>query len=353
MDTSATFIQKLIRLYLARCLSKRMRHDQAASSIQSFYKRIKSDIRRREIKMNLSCVKIQKEARRRSAQKCIVQLSKEYTIASIRIQSCWRGHLARLIRSKILIERYNLDVSHRILRLNSEISHYKNKLEQLLARSRNDEISHEITKSKDAIFEVRSNLRNSQHNFSELLKMKAQRTPASVAEGWEEQINQSLQFERKMLTTIKLDLVLKRGKELKVSERMLNQSCDAQNSIKQKICDLEKNRRSLINRQQELRRDQLKREASIKFRKAVADEKRRWQVDHRTPSGKPLKSKKNAILPSQFCSGSVNIFANEEDSNKPTYKLVKMIELQSYMGQLSHLRGMVKPLDASSLSNEK
>lgn len=341
MNESATFIQKRIRRYLARCMSENMKRDRAAALIQLFYKDIKRCRAHRHLKNKQCAVLIQKEVRRSFAQKYVRRLSEELRVASIHIQSCWRGYLARARRSKILVQKCSIDARDRILMLNSELSHYKDKLEQLLVKTRDHELLQQINKLKDKIAETRLNLRNSETNVSELQRMKAQMTPTSVVEGWEEQVNQSLQSERKMKTTMKLDLVLKIGKELKASERLLKESRTSQKVLEDKILELQKNRETFMGRLHKGEQSRSKREAALKFRKSIADEKRHWKFQHRTPSGKPMKTSTSAVLSSQFCSGSVNIFANEDDYEDPKDKLINMIALQSYMTQLNHFKGML------------
>ena len=340
MNDGTIHIQRVIRGFLARRFSQSRKNDRAATQIQFYYKGIKMRRRYTLLKKRYSATQIQKEARRSLAKSYVRKFSIVMATNAIIIQSCWRGHCARARRSKILVERHYTQLHHRILMLDAEIIDYEDKLEKLLAKTRYVELSQEINNIKNEVLGTRSNLLRSERNISDLIRQKAGMTPAFVEEGWEEQIDNSLQYERNVKTKLEINIVLKMGKHLKKAERGQRETIRLQKELENKISERQNSKAHLVERM----RKGSKKEGC--FEKAIADEKRRWKVHHKTKSGKPMKvlQQKN-IVSTQFCSGAIDMFTNE-DTKDPKTKLMNMIALKSYMTQINYFEGMLKPINS-------
>jgi len=345
VNKSATSIQKSIRMYLAQCLAGNMKREIAASVIQRCYRSLKQRLDTAYLKLRSCTTVIQKVSRRKLARNFVKKQSEEMNDASIQIQKCWRGHVSRSRRSAILVEKCSKDLCNYVLILDSEIAHHKMELDKLSNKSVEIDML-ESEGGKNKLTEMKSSLHTSEQNSVDLQRMKTHMTPTSVGEGWEEQINQSLQHERTVTTNMKLEMVLNLGKRLKVSQRQCKEFRERQNTIVDKIDTLQRDRENLSERLQTYQRERSKREAALKARQKIADEKRRWEVSHRVPSGKPKNLSNISTLSSQFCSGSVNLFANEDPYEDPMERLVDRIALQSYVSQLQHFDAMLKPLES-------
>ncbi len=346
MKNSATCIQAFIRRFLAKCLAASVKCNRATITIQLFYRNIKCHRAMQTLKEYRSAALIQKRVRQRLTKKFVQKLSNEYQDASIKIQSCWRRHLAGVRLSLLLLEKYSIEAKNRILIINAEIAYYKEKLEQFQRSARDQEILEKIKEVENTIFETRQKLRTSQKNYQELERMKAQMTPTSVVEGWEEQVNQSLQYERQMQTTMKIDLVLKLGKELQVCKRQLNDSRASRSGLEQKIVGLQNDKEIFMARLRRAEQTRSKKEIALEFRKTVADEKRHWKVQHRRSNGKPMKGCAKISLSSQFSYGPISLFADREDQKDPRERIANMIALHSHALQENQLKRMLKPLQS-------
>ena len=132
----------------------------------------------------------------------------------------------------------------------------------------------EIGGAKKAYVETKMNLRTSELIAIELKQMKANTTPASVSEGREDQVGQSLLHELTMETKIKIDIVLNLGIKLKVSQRRLQVSRGERVMLEEEILRLETRRDTLKKRLQDYQRERSKCEAALNQREAVAEEVR-------------------------------------------------------------------------------
>lgn len=287
-----------------------------------------------------SAVLIQNAMRRKLARASVANRSIEMNDAAIQIQKCWKGHLARVLRSNILMSKCSVELRHHVLILGTEIEYYKNDLKKMMEKSMDEELLSEIKDAKKVYAETRMNLRTSEQNSIELTRMKANMTPASVAEGWEDQVDQSLRYERAMKTEMKMDIVLNLGMHLKLSQRNLKESKAKRRTLEERIAKLQKERHTLRDRLQGYERKRSKRDAALSQRKAIADEKRKWKVVHRTASGKPRKANTLA-LSQQISLGTVNLFAEDEVTSDPKERIMNMIALKSYVAQVEHLKGML------------
>lgn len=343
MHTSATCIQKSVRRFLARRLIHRLRRNNAALSIQMFHRMTMLRIRVLYRFDRKSAVVIQTAMRSKLARASVANRSIEMNDAAIQIQKCWKGHLARVLRSDILTSKCSVELRHHVLMLGTEIEYYKTDLQKMEEKSRDEELLIEVEDAKKAYAETTMNLSTSAQNSIELTRMKANMTPASVAEGWEDQVDQSLRYERTMETEMKMDIVLNLGMHLKLSQRKLKESKAKTKSLEERIGKLQKERRTLRDRLQGYERERSKREAALNHRKAIADEKRKWKIVHRTASGKPRKSN-TLTLSQQISLGTANLFAEDEVSSDPKERIMNMIELRSYVAQVEHLKGIFSQL---------
>jgi len=237
------------------------------------------------------------------------------------------------------MNKWSVELRHHVLILGTEIEYYKNALKKMVTNSRDEELLLEIKDAKQVYEETRTNLLTSEQNSIELTRMKANMTPASVAEGWEDQVDQSLLYERAMKTEMKMDIVLNLGMHQKLSHRKLKESKAKRRTLEEIIAKLQKERHTLRDRLRGYERERSKREAALNHRKAIADEKRKWKVVHRTASGKPRKAS-TLTLSQQVSFGTVSLFAEDEVSSDPKESIMNMIALQSYVAQVEQLKGM-------------
>eukprot|EP00979_Chaetoceros_neogracilis_P007343 scaffold1530_cov230-Chaetoceros_neogracile.AAC.5 len=309
--------------------------------IQMFYRTRMLNFRvYQRFERNLVVV-IQKIMRSKLARAFVASRSIAMNNATIQIQKCWRGHVARAQRSAILVNKCSAEIRKNVLILGTEIEYYTNDLEKMMEISKDKELSQKIDDAKTAYAETRTSLHTSEQNSIELKRMKANMTPASVSDGWEEQVNHSLLHERTMKTKLVLDIVLNLGMNVSVLHRRLQQSRGERLALEETIARLKEERYALRKRLQDCQLERSKREAALNQRKAVADEIRKWKVNHRTSDGKPTKKILTTAPSLVVGSGSINSLAE----NEVIPDLVDTIALKSHLGQVEHLKGMLKPIE--------
>ncbi len=341
--TCAIIIQKTIRLFLAKCQLLDLRRNMAAHVIQSTFRAWVSRRKHRRRVEGIAATDIQRMARGVISRTFVHVLSVDMNMASLDIQKFWRGHLARRRRTMILRDRFATHCIHTIFLINAEINHYEYELEKLdkdwyTTLQTEEENLHTLRQSLE---ETISNLVTSEENTRELFSAKAQMTPMSVSDGWEEEVDNSLKHERSTMTKMKLDAILN-------LKRKMARQTQQRKEYERKKMELERTIEELKTRRTFLRNNHKvgdsERKLNRERRARAADEKRKWKVQHRTPSGKPLKGGNAVAISWQFCSGNVDLYAA---SNEPsTERLIKMIELQNYVKQVHQFDRLLRPLNS-------
>ena len=292
MHSSALVIQKTIRMFLGKRRAIRQQRHVAALCIQMFYLRFHFESRCEARMRNNKATVIQRIMRRIIAMNFVMKRSIEFNSASLLIQKCWRGRVARVRRDRILINNWDGRTNEYILMVEALIERYEYELTVFEKSTNKHTLLENLQEAKAAYKEATVSLHTSLNNSKDLEKMKATMNTKDVAEGWEDEVEESIELERKNQTALKLDVVLKHGFVIQTSKKALHEIENLQKEIKAKLEELQSRRAALKSLFDKERRDRQKLEERLQKRKLVGEEKRMWNVNHVTVSGKPKKHSK-------------------------------------------------------------
>lgn len=294
MHSSALVIQKSIRMFLGKRRAIRHQRHVAALCIQMYYRRYHFGNRCEARMRNNKATVIQRIMRRIIAMKFVKKRSIEFNSASLLIQKCWRGRVARVRRNRILISNWDERTNEHIMMVEALIERYEYELTVFEKATNKHTLLENLEGAKAAYKDATISLHTSLNNSKDLEKMKATMNTKDVAEGWEDEVEESIELERKNQTALKLDIVLKHGLVIQTSKKALRENEILHKQIKAKIEELQSQRATLKSLFDKERRERQKIEEGLQKRKLVGDEKRMWNVNLVTASGKPKKHSKGS-----------------------------------------------------------
>ena len=286
MQSSALIIQKTIRMFLGRRRAIRHQRHVAALCIQMFYLRFHFGSRCEARMRNNKATVIQRIMRRIISMNFVKKRSTEFNSASLLIQKCWRGRVARVLRNRILINNWDERTNEYILMIEALIERYEYELTIFEKTTNKHTLLENLQGAKEACKDATVSLHTSLNNSKDLKKMKATMNTKDVAEGWEDEVEESIEQERKNQTALKLDIVLKHGFVIQTSKKALGEIENLQKQLKAKIEELQIRRASLKSLFDKERKEREKIEEVLQKRKLVGEERRLWDL---TFSGKPRK----------------------------------------------------------------
>ena len=284
MQSSALIIQKTIRMFLGRRRAIRHQRHVAALCIQMFYLRFHFGSRCEARMRNNKATVIQRIMRRIISMNFVKKRSTEFNSASLLIQKCWRGRVARVLRNRILINNWDERTNEYILMIEALIERYEYELTIFEKTTNKHTLLENLQGAKEACKDATVSLHTSLNNSKDLKKMKATMNTKDVAEGWEDEVEESIEQERKNQTALKLDIVLKHGFVIQTSKKALGEIENLQKQLKAKIEELQIRRASLKSLFDKERKEREKIEEVLQKRKLVGEERRLWDL---TFSGKP------------------------------------------------------------------
>ena len=328
----ALSIQSSIRSFLSKCLLRKLLKDRAASIIQMFYRTLKTKSRVLHHKLYKDATVIQSHIRLFICKQRFSILSVKKHAAAEIISRCWRGHEARRTRTKLLRER-NLERKENFMRTLLADERYF--LASASLSSNHSDSPEESGKGYSSLMSelerLESDLSVTETQSAELKKSLAQMTPRSVEQGWEEQTKRGIKNMRNTTTKLKHDIIfnVKRNiKQKEMQDRREKEEMAQLNSFRALTKDwLEE----MIKEVWAGKRIHARRTYQRTSRQAIADEKRRWKVDLKTASGKPLKSSKE--------------LKKENDFTKEYHEygnLIERISQQRFFNQLEQYKGIYK-----------
>lgn len=320
---SSRCIQGMIRMFLAKCELATMRRIHSANVIASRFHSYRARKFYIQMRKSMYAARIQSLFRVHLTKRRYIEARRQKIGAAKEIQKYWRGYLSRKLFSSLLRDRYIRSCQHQLQMFGSDIDYYKN-LHSYAPINNQFGTLNEI---EDGDYKIQEN----EQKLEELQILLAQLTPQSVRQGWKEQLEKDASIERAMLTKKKINAIFEVYRRVKSEEiqterkvRERENLAEIQGALQQWKSDFEK---SLQNENKQL---QLL-EAQCTLRQAIADEKRKWVVQHTVGSGKPFK-------------GSARI-QNYKDDDSREQRFTRLLKMQIYFTQLSQLEDAVKPLN--------
>jgi hypothetical protein len=335
---SITKIQAVIRTFLAKCELVVLVRSKCATAIQAFWRGWIGREVASKVLLDVMATKIQCKMRRYRAERSVVQLGIESNVSSLTIQKCWRGFIARKFRNEILFDRHKENCRRQIMVWTTEIEYYKKSLENLLMVEEENKKLDQLAEIERRIDESSLALKTSERNIEELMRSKSQVTPEMVSQGWEDEIIKGIKDERQMITDLKLELLLNLGFHYEKQKRQQHKLRDSKSFLEKKVIELQELRQRLVNSVHREEKELIKRTEMKTKRMAIADEKRKWRVEHRHPNGKPMRVSGTENISSRkesfaFCSGNINIIQHA----CPKIDIIDRIKLQSHLNELNML----------------
>jgi IQ calmodulin-binding motif. len=214
MQSSAIFIQRNIRKFLAKCSLQNCAIDNAAIMIQMGYRR---SVLRKKCYCRKRCnaaVKIQRVVRRIQARQKVNLFRKELNEASRNIQRCWRGYKARKMRNEVLLHRCLTEFRNRIKVLDSKIDCFENQLEKFLTKSHPGKVQSDFDRSQQNINRMKTQVESHERSIVELEWSKSLMNPNENDIDWGEEIDERIFQERQMKTSLQLDLMFNMKRNL-------------------------------------------------------------------------------------------------------------------------------------------
>eukprot|EP00557_Chaetoceros_sp_GSL56_P011309 CAMPEP_0176478070 /NCGR_PEP_ID=MMETSP0200_2-20121128/988_1 /TAXON_ID=947934 /ORGANISM="Chaetoceros sp., Strain GSL56" /LENGTH=432 /DNA_ID=CAMNT_0017873979 /DNA_START=1503 /DNA_END=2801 /DNA_ORIENTATION=- len=341
MQKNAILIQRNIRKFLAKCLMHKYFVHNAAMMIQMNYRT--SVLRKKciQTRQNDAAVKLQKVIRRILARRQVNEFREEVNEASQNIQRCWRGHMARQMRSKLLLMRCLTEFRNRIKVLDSEIDYFDNQLDKFLVKSNLSKVQSDFDETLKNCNQMKTKLENSERIIKELERSKTFANPHEIEIGWDEEIERQLVQERQVKTTLQLDMMFNMKRKVHAYRRELDYVNQKKMIFEYRMKELRDERHALRERRHEYERQESKRNADLNYRKAIADEKRKWKIIPRKASGKPRKNGNHVttIFHSDHVNTGIDVLSNSQK------KIIERIEQNLFVAQLECCSAMFEPIN--------
>ena len=326
----ARSIQNLVRIYLAKCNLILMERIHLVNIIAAHYHGCKARQMYTLMRKGHYVIKIQAFFRVCLCTRAYEKLSKDKYCAAREIQRCWRGYLSKQLSSTLLRDRYIDSCQTQIQMFMSEADYYTSSHTNL-ERHVSDASNQPTTQKKD----YDSIIRENEIKIDDLQRTLSQLSPRLVQQGWKEQMERSIRFERATLTKNKMNTMFQTLRMTMVDEMNFDKHEKKRIELSKKVESIQQRKNELalflLKDSQSFQRKESKR----KQKQAIADEKRRWAVKHKVENGKPFK---------QSCHKNLAIPNN--DSNEQ--RLINMLKMQNYYMQLSQLDNAIKPLNKLS-----
>ncbi len=328
----ATCIQAIMRMYLAKCELALCKRNRSADKIIAHYRGYRGRNLYKIMRHSYYAKKIQATVRAFLTKKYFERIKEEKFSSARDIQRCWRGLLSRKLRSSLLHERYTDSCQSQSKKFMTEVEYFTGKLEYLENHDPENVSFHSLINEKAV--ESESSIIESEMKLDEQQKMLAQLTPRSVQQGWKEQMEKSVLLERAILTRNKMNNVFVVRKKV-VKEKLVSiNRKKARDELIGKIASLKQwNSDLTLSLQQDTQLRNLV-QCKREKRQRIADEKRKWKVQHKHRSGKPYKMH----LHNNFMNSSNWPKADNRDKT-----LIDILHMQMYSTQLSQLDTATKP----------
>lgn len=318
---SARCIQSHIRMYLAKCKLDFMKRSYSASLIASYFQGYKARKICKIMRKTIHIIKIQTCFRVHLCQKEYEKVKNRKIGAANDIQRCWRGYVSRKQVSAFLRERFNRSCQVQVQIFGADIDYHK----RMVAHHSMDNYHVESMKK---IHAYECSIWESERKLEELQLMLAQLTPQSVRQGWKEQLEMNVKLERATLTKKKIKAIFEVQKEFVTEKKLVEGNLKTQRELETRLESLHNWKNTIEMSMQRERKAKERLETEVRKRQAIADEKRKWTVQHTVASGKPFKARQSPTKDS-----------NEETREKHFTDILKM---QTYLTQLSQLKRTMK-----------
>ena len=343
---AAVICQSTVRMYFAKRLLLSMKLQHSWEVNQSRWKMLSVRLAFADMRINFYARQIQRNVRRRLAQKRVASMYTKHSKAALQIQCCWRRFDAQLRNRDILYERSIEQRCNKIRVTTSEHHYWTQKVEELKAPVKL-QIKADMELQQTNVIEERRQKYEEIHaletHFEDQFNLLQQISPQEAEGGWEEQIKLNLADTRERITKAKLDLLF----DIQVKLKSVEKKLDVISSNEKEAADSMNHWGNWRQAEQDalwnFQRHHDDEVAEKEKRKRIVDEQMRWAVTFFVPSGKPDKRK-----PLVVDSGSVGDRINEL-TDATALQLHKMQEINHLSRTWTPFQRMLDQFNQGSL----
>jgi hypothetical protein len=252
--------------------------------------------------------------------------------------------MARKMRSKVLLLRCFTKFRNRIKVLDSKIDYFETQLEKFLMKAHTGKIQSDYDESLQNCNRMKAQLESCERDIEELEQSRSFVNPYEVEIGLDAEIEQRLIQERQLKTTLQLDMLFNVKRKLFANRRELDFINQKKKIFEDRINELRDERDSLRERLCDYERQESRRHAYLNYRKAIADEKRKWKIVPRTSSGKPRKKCNHPTPIIGSYSGSEHDDVRIDILTTSHTKMIELIEQNLFYAQMECCKAMLDPI---------
>jgi hypothetical protein len=362
----ATRIQAAWRGAVGRHEARRERRNKAALTIQSLWRGCVSRARTDRTWLDQQATLIQKLARRLVARRVMRTRRKVVTVAAVAIQRGARGLAARMATSKALWDRETQRRVEHLRLLASEEQWLVEWLQILERRLERSGLKASVAAAGKREVEAHEAVSECMNATSHIVAQTKLLSPRAMEQGWREEMGNDLVKRRETLTQAKLNAIFGAAADAREAEEDLERRESLTSEMRMRVDQIASWRESAQRSMHDRHARRELQEHRRAWRQSVADEKRNWEVEYFTPSGKPDKLKtRRRRCPQEawadpieraahkvFCGGAVDLLAGSthdprdaNDSRSGLDQVVAKLQLQNHMTQVAVFDSLFKPAE--------
>ena len=288
----AITIQKAFRGFAGRKVYLLKLQNKMVIRIQSMWRgvvgRSKADI----YWLNRACLPLQKAARRFLAFKCYNSIKTEKHAAALVIQKRFRSWKSRCRLGSALVEREMNSRMSYIRMLTSEDELCQEKLMKMVARLNKNNLKFKAENAMRKLLALREKIRRKENDLIELRRQLDLCTPRSKEQGWATELSKNSIDIRDQITSMKMQYLFELSEDANNHEENLEhqvQEIERLSTIREAVSDWKE--QEYEERRHFSYKDDINHHRKLRAR-AVADERRRWQVFYYSRDGKPDKRRR-------------------------------------------------------------
>ena len=285
-------IQKTFRGFAGRKVYLLKLKNIMATRIQTMWRgvvgRSKADI----YWLNRACLPLQKAARRFLAYKCYNSIKTEKHAAALVIQKRFRSWKSRCKLGNALVEREMNSRMSYIRMLTSEDELCQEKLMKMVARLNKNNLKFKAENAMRKLLALREKIRRKENDLIELRRQLDLCTPRSKEQGWATELSKNSIDIRDQITSMKVQYLFELSEDVNTHEENLEQQVqeiERLSIIRVAVSDWKE--QEYEERRHFSYKDDINHHRKLRAR-AVADERRRWQVCYYSRDGKPDKRRR-------------------------------------------------------------
>lgn len=285
-------IQKIVRGKLARKRAVAVLRDLAATRIQALWRGCVDRSRADREWLNKAIIRVQNAARRKLALNRYQAEKDRLTRAAVVIQRKFRSYQAAIAIGDKLVAR-ELKYRHECIKmLVAEAELCNEKIARIMDRAVKSQVKEKAVAAQQALQAQERVVYGMENDLSELIHQRQTLSPRAIEQGFDEELDKNIAEYRIKLTQSKLHCLFDLQREMHHADRHLEhqvaelEEWASNRNRMEKWCAQEYDDRRHVTYQRDIT---ARRKAK---QRAIAEERRLWQVLYYTRDGKPDKKRR-------------------------------------------------------------